>query len=882
MSKSGGGISGYQYYMGLHMGVSRGPVDELVEICVGDRTAWPIGVGDATPSASTVATTPSNVSITIDPITDYEGTPSTSMGYVTIPGTFSTQFAVGKMVSITGTGRVVEVTVYDEFLTPTTYEEHTHANGSYQIQDAWAGHIRIYVTNLERWYKMSGPAVSYDYPTITYTVLAGEVDAGDTADGYPATESKRIFINAPKLFGGDKGEGGIKGPCDIMMGEPTQAVNTDLRNMLGASRLSAFRGVLTLFFDGLITAMNPYPKEWKFRVRRTLKGWADDTVFYSTKCRIEIPYGDSGMVIQAMNPAHIIYECVTNPDWGRGMPTSMINETSFMAAADTLYAEGFGLCLKWVRQETIDVFIQTVIDHIGAALFVSRVTGLLTLKLIRADYDVDTIPSFDMANGALQVLEDQSTSTEPLTNEIIVKYVDPRRGDEAEIRVQNIASIQAFGSIVSDTVEYVGIPTAALASRVASRDLRIKGLPLRRMKFSFDRRAYTLEPGSVFKYVDARRGIGTIVMRVGKADDGLNGESKIDITCVEDVFGLGSSSYVGVPEVISPPSGGVSPALYERMYEASYYDMRLVLPAAGFTDNVGYIVASATRATALHQDFTLTTDDVPADIEDRGSSAFVAGGVLTANLALSDLLMSVAGVRDADLIEIGSSAMINNEILRVDSFNSVTNEVWISRGCADTIPQNHAEGSTVLFYDRIAAVDSTAYTEGDTIYGKIITRSNSGELNPALATLHEVELIGRPGRPYPPANVKVNDVQYGFLMEFDEDMVVTWAHRNKVEQAENLVSHLEASLTRPTGLTYTVTVHDAADDSILRTVSGLTTNTWTYTLEMWATDGAIQQIYLKLISVEDSEESWQPYIMPIEVTAAGWGKRWGFSWGKLG
>ncbi|UJB18764.1 MULTISPECIES: hypothetical protein [Lysobacter] len=32
--------AGHRYLFGLHMGLSRGPLDELVEIQVGDREAW--------------------------------------------------------------------------------------------------------------------------------------------------------------------------------------------------------------------------------------------------------------------------------------------------------------------------------------------------------------------------------------------------------------------------------------------------------------------------------------------------------------------------------------------------------------------------------------------------------------------------------------------------------------------------------------------------------------------------------------------------------------------------------------------------------------------------------------------------------------------------
>ena len=41
MGRRGGSqVIGYRYLLGLHMGISRGPVDELVEIKVGDRPAW--------------------------------------------------------------------------------------------------------------------------------------------------------------------------------------------------------------------------------------------------------------------------------------------------------------------------------------------------------------------------------------------------------------------------------------------------------------------------------------------------------------------------------------------------------------------------------------------------------------------------------------------------------------------------------------------------------------------------------------------------------------------------------------------------------------------------------------------------------------------------
>ena len=46
-----------------------------------------------------------------------------------------------------------------------------------------------------------------------------------------------------------------------------------------------------------------------------------------------------------INPAHIVYEALRDTFIGGAVPTSDIDSTSFEAAADTLYSEGFGLSL---------------------------------------------------------------------------------------------------------------------------------------------------------------------------------------------------------------------------------------------------------------------------------------------------------------------------------------------------------------------------------------------------------------------------------------------------------------------------------------------------------------------------------------------------------
>ena len=96
-----------------------------------------------------------------------------------------------------------------------------------------------------------------------------------------------------------------------------------------------------------------------------------------------------------MNPAHIIHECLTDQLWGMGTPVAALDDAAFREAADTLFDESFGLSMIWVRQTSIENFVQEVLDHINAVLFSDPATGLLTLKLIRNDYVEADLPIID-------------------------------------------------------------------------------------------------------------------------------------------------------------------------------------------------------------------------------------------------------------------------------------------------------------------------------------------------------------------------------------------------------------------------------------------------------------------------------------------------------
>ncbi|ALN83080.1 phage tail protein [Lysobacter antibioticus] len=632
------------------------------------------------------------------------------------------------------------------------------------------------------------------------------------------TKTSRLFINKPDLFGGDKGEGGIKGWLDVLMGEAAQAVLPALGALHGVPT-PAFRNVTTQYFDGQIAANNPYPKPWKMRVRRALAGW-DGAPWYPEKAVIWLANGS----IRAMNPAHILVECLTNRDWGRGLDRGVLDEASYRAAADTLHTEGFGLCLRWNRQSPIADFMQVVIDHVGAAQYTDRSTGRLTLKLLRDDYRIEDLPVFDYESGLLAIEEDEGAAQDGAINQLIVTWYDPIKDEERQIRVEDLAGIQATGGVASSTTDYKGLPTAELAGRVGMRDLTVACSGLKRLKLRFDRRGGLLAPGGVFRVREPFRGLDNLVLRVGTFDDGKLAEGAITVAAVQDVFGLPMTAYLEPqPPVWMPPDRIPHPSPNRRLIEASYRDLASTLNAtelAAVPVDAGAVLAVAEQAGGLALNYVLTTRVGSGEFSEAGVGDWCPTAVLAEAMTATTVAMQLAAGRGLDQITAGTAALVEDEIVRVVAIDPQAQSATLARGCADTVPVPHAAGARIWFYDDFAANDPTDYSIGETLQAKLLTRTSSAQLDPALAPVDTVKLAQRQARPYPPGDLKLNGQRYP--PSIDGDLVVSWAHRDRKLQADQSVDHGQGSIGPEAGTTYVLRLLDDIAGSALDSPASIT------------------------------------------------------------
>ncbi len=661
------------------------------------------------------------------------------------------------------------------------------------------------------------------------------------------TKTSRILINKPDLFGGDKGEGGIKGWLDVLMGDAAQAV-LPMLSALHGTPTPAFRGVTTQYFDGQIAANNPYPKPWKMRVRRALAGW-DGTPWYPEKAVIPLANG----AIRAMNPAHILVECLTNRDWGRGLDRGVLDEASYRVAADALHAEGFGLCLRWNRQSSIADFMQVVIDHVGAAQYTDRSTGRLTLKLLRDDYRVEDLPLFDYESGLLAIEEDEGGAQDGAINQLIVTWYDPIRDEERQIRVEDLAGIQATGGVASSTTDYKGLPTAELAGRVATRDLTIACSGLKRLKLRFDRRGGVLAPGGVFRIRDPFRGLDNLVLRVGTFDDGKLAEGAITIAAVQDVFGLPATAYLEPqPPVWTPPDRIPQPSPNRRLMEASYRDLATTLNAADLAAvpvDAGAVLAVAEQATGLALNYVLTTRVGNGEFTEAGVGDWCPTALLADAMVATTVAVQMSSGRGLDQITAGTAALIEDEIVRVVAVDPQAQTATLARGCADTVPMPHAVGVRIWFFDDFAANDPTDYSVGEAVQAKLLTRTSSAQLDPALAPVDTIKLAQRQARPYPPGDLKLNSQRYP--ASIDGDLIVTWAHRDRRLQSDQLVDHGQGSIGPEAGTAYVVRLLDAIAGQALDSPTALTGTNYASPLR-----GAYR-VRAEIGATRDGLTSWQ-------------------------
>lgn len=707
-----------------------------------------------------------------------------------------------------------------------------------------------------------------------------EIRAGDrTAWVGAQTVSGQILIASPDIFGGDQKEGGIYGFADVMMGESTQLANAYLTSKQGPPQPS-YRGLATLVYkSGEVGANNPYPKPWTFRVRRNVAGWQGGVAWNSSQAAITLSSG-----VKGQNPAHIIYEALTNSDWGMGYPTATIDNASFLAAAAQLYTEGFGLCVLWNRENSIEQFVQDVINNVCGAVISDPTTGLFVLKLMRGGYDPSLLPVFTEDN-VIEILSYDAPSLIGSINEMVVTYIDPtigskNYGGQQCVAVQALGSIQAQGAVVSQKRDYPHIATADLALRVAQRDLAALSTGLKRIQLKLDRTAWQLIPTGLFVLNFPPLGIASMIFRIGEINYGTLTDSAITITAVQDVFSLPASSYVAVPVTgWVPPNGNPTAATLYMALDLSYRDaLHDLAPAtfAALAAGQGYTSLAIARPTGLSFNYQVWSVVSPGSVYVRhGVGNFTPTAIIQASIGPFDTALTLLTGIDLANVVLGTAAIItdgtNFEVVKVVAIDPVLLTATITRGCLDTVCYAFSAGARIWFLDGVfGGGDGVEYVSGETVDTRPLTATSRGVLDITLAPTVICPIFGRQWLPYPPAYLTVNGTRWDLLSgTLSGTFVFAWRERNRVTQADTLIDQTAATLTPEVGQSYTLNIYDDTTNTLLSSMTGITATTASGSAPSGTTN-----VRAELFSVRGGYASWQkqvvrfPYMPPTTVPGA--------------
>jgi hypothetical protein len=899
MGKSQSVTTGYRYYLGIHAGLCHGPVDELVEIRGGDNTLWS---GSVTSSQSIAINAPNayggdkkegGVVGTLD-VQMGEPTQGANSYLTNLLGTLMPAFrGIVTTVYHGGAGGIVgKVNIFGQIVAAMLNIGARQGGGQVGSNNPypkpWAYRLRRWTAGWDggaAWYPAKAPiplgAVAAAGVTWRYFVTTG----GDSTDRsgigfddsawatgtYPMGNAVYLGVDSPSNYGfsntvGTSIPAGSRVwtrahinlsvvPANFQFECFVDDIIEVYLNGVHAGTVSdsgGYHKIVSLPSTGLVVGDNV------IAIRLT------DTS--GTGARIWFDWTIRGLTpVTAMNPAHIVYECLTNRDWGMGYPAAIIDTAAFQASADVLFNEGLGLCLLWQRTDTIENFLQTIMDHAGAVLVQSKTTGLFQFNLIRGGYSIGSLPVMGPDN-VLEIQSLEAPSITGATNEIIVQWFDPVGKTTQSTTVQALGAIQAQGVIVSAQKDYPGLASADLAARIGHRDLATSSVPLKRTKLKLDRTAYGLLPGGLFVLNLPEHGFNNMPMRIGEVDYGTLLSGGISISAVEDVFDMPLTTYLQTQPSgwAVPDMGAHAPTVYVGI-EATYRDVYRELSAADFalvTASDAYAGIAVAMPAGNPLNYQIWSRVGGAAFAQHGGEDFCPNATLGSSLTAFATTMTIANGVGLDQISLPCSALIGSEIVAVTAIDGTTGNITIGRGCVDTIAAAHASGARIWFPDHHTGIDGVTYFSGETVDFQPLTTTSGDTLALGSGPTISIPLVARQSLPYPPAWPTIGGTRCDLVSSVSGAFTLAWRERNRVTQMDQLVDQTAATLTPEVNTRYGVEIRDGTG-ALLVTRSDIGATSASITLNYTG------NVTLKLWSISDNGASLQSWSFTFAYTPPG-------------
>lgn len=561
-----------------------------------------------------------------------------------------------------------------------------------------------------------------------------------------------------------------------------------------------------------------------------------------------------------MNPADMLWLCITNAQWGLGQPESMLDKDEFSAAWGVLNQEDMYMSIVFDDEGQIQNIINLICEHIDASCFVDKRTNKWTLKLIRDDYEVESLVVLDESN-VRSISDYEIRTAAEQVNQVTVTYWNKETGKNATTSVLDPARIAQNG-LVNKPVEYDGFTNEATAYRAADRDLHALSSPLKIVTLNevhpdFGRK---LSVGDAFTWSWSVHGVDGAIMRVKSIDYGDAHDLSVKIEAIEDVFSTPMNSVAPyMPPYENPANQAPIDNPTVRLIELPYYD---AVQLSGESEvnaelaedpTLSKVAVIAARPQRNSINAELLTGQ--SSYSSKATLDYCPSAILNTDINRMQTVISIKDGIDLDLILLNEWLLLDDEKLAVTAIDLIAGTVTVKRGVLDTVPEIHTAGSMLYFCDQYLAVDNTDYYADETVNAKLLTNTSSAQLSQALATARLIALNGEAYRPYPPAKVRINNAYYPQTSIITNDLKITWVDRNRLQQTGGeILGYFDDGVTREAGVTYSLEL--ISQEEVLHTANNINANTYTLAASVLRQN---KPHTLKLWSVRDGHESYQVF-----------------------
>lgn len=579
-----------------------------------------------------------------------------------------------------------------------------------------------------------------------------------------------------------------------------------------------------------------------------------------------------------INPIHFIRECHTDPIWGGRYPSSKMG-ASYAVAADTLFEEELGVSFLFTEEIKWREIIEEIARHIDAIPYQDPDTGLMEIKLIRDDYDFESLPILDPSNSELVQMNDPNDLE--VFNQVVIEFWNFQTGVDDTVTLGDASAIDMLGYVNSKTYSYNGLSNKRNATKVGERDLAQASRPFHQGRVKTNRSVANLKPGDVFRLTSPDDGVENMVCRVTKRSDSglLNGDITLEFG--EDIFGQAYTTF-GEPadsdwvDPISPPTNFA----YQTPFEVPYY---LIVQDLGETDTPSlsddacfFGFAGAMGGGGVHLDYDLfvypegTTQE--PDPEFANTAPFTPYAIVASDITdPSEVSIPVTELSGMDSVRLGHIILVGGEtddqreVLALDA-EAVDGDILLTvrRGLIDTVPKPIPAGTVLYFIETFFGGSETEYLTGESVEGYGVPANGQGSfLGPY--TYHELPMAGRFFKPYPPANLKVEGAYapYGHTLAGETSATLTWNYRDRVTQSDQTIDWFDSSDYGPeSGTTFRVEVDAVDSGGEIITSNYISTNvglTNSYEIDITSSVPPVGSAYLdaRVWAIRSGEDSLQ-------------------------